>query len=156
MRALSNNRNRAGLEGGAMQINPNTAFGSRVGRRLQDEQIIWLATVRSDGTPEPNPVWFLWDGSTFLIYGMRGSQKLAHLARDPHVTLNFNSDAEGGNVVVITGAARIDPSAPSADQNANYLAKYRSSIQRLGTTPETFAKEYPTPIRVMPEHLRGF
>lgn len=138
-----------------MQINPNTEFGARVERRLRDERIIWLTTVRSDGTPEPNPVWFLWDGSTFFIYGKRDSHKLEHIGHDPRVSLNFNADAEGGNVVVFTGEARVDTAAPPADQNSAYLAKYRSSIQHLGMTPESFTQEYCAPIRVTPKHLRG-
>ena len=37
-----------------------TPFGDRVRERLVDEQVIWLTTVGADGTPQPNPVWFLW------------------------------------------------------------------------------------------------
>jgi hypothetical protein len=33
-------------------------FGARVARRLQEERIIWLTTVRSNGTPQRSPVWF--------------------------------------------------------------------------------------------------
>ncbi|MGH2457846.1 MAG: TIGR03667 family PPOX class F420-dependent oxidoreductase [Chloroflexota bacterium] len=138
-----------------MQIDTGTAFDARVERRLHDEQTIWLTVVRSDGTPEPNPVWFLWDGSTFLIYGKRDSHKLEHLARDRQVSLNFNSNVHGGNVVVFTGVATIDASAPPADQNPPYLAKYQQDIQRIGLTPESFAHAYCASIRVTPTHLRG-
>jgi PPOX class probable F420-dependent enzyme len=138
-----------------MQINPNTEFGARVQRHLQDERVIWLTTVRPDGTPEPNPVWFLWDGATYLIYGMRDSRKLAHIKHDARVSLNFNADAEGGDVVVFTGEARVDSAAPPADQNSAYLAKYGSGIQQIGMTPASFAREYPDAIRVTPTHVRG-
>lgn len=138
-----------------MHIDTATPFGTRVERRLHDEHAIWLTTVRSDSTPEPNPVWFLWDGSTFLIYGKRDSHKLEHIARDPKVSLNFNSDPQGGDVVVFTGTATIDSSAPPADQNPPYLAKYQQDIQRIGLTPVSFARAYCAPIRVTPTHLRG-
>ena len=47
---------------------PSTPFGQRVQRRLRDEQVIWLTTVGADGTPQPNPVWFLVDGTTVVVY----------------------------------------------------------------------------------------
>jgi len=48
----------------------STPFGERVARRLRDERLIWFTTVDAKGTPQPTPVWFLWDDatSTILIY----------------------------------------------------------------------------------------
>ena len=34
-----------------MQIDTTTDFGKRVERRLREETMIWLTTVRRDGTP---------------------------------------------------------------------------------------------------------
>ena len=45
-----------------MLIDSSTEFGKRVEQRLRDEQIGWIVTVGTDGTPQPSPVWFLWDG----------------------------------------------------------------------------------------------
>ena len=47
--------------------------------------MIWLTTVRPDGRPEPSPVWFLWDGETFLIYSQNSSK----------VALNFDGEDSG-------------------------------------------------------------
>ncbi len=41
-------------------------YGERVRRRLTGEMTIWLTTVGRDGTPQPNPVGFLWDGGDSL------------------------------------------------------------------------------------------
>ena len=139
-----------------MQIDTSSEFGSRVARRLRDERIIWLTTVRADGTPEPSPVWFLWDGSTFLIYSQPNKLKLRNIARDPKVALNFNSDEGGGDVVVFTGEAKIDTSVPPANQVPDYIAKYRDSIRDIGMTPVSFAQSYSVPVRVTPTKLRGF
>jgi PPOX class probable F420-dependent enzyme len=138
-----------------MQIDTSTEFGARVVRRLQDEIIIWLTTVAADGTPAPRPVWFLWTGTEFLIYSQPRTAKLRHLGRDPRVALHFNSDDQGGNIVVFTGTARVDAAAPPADREAAYLAKYRTHIQQIGMTPESFARAYAVAIRVTPEALRG-
>jgi PPOX class probable F420-dependent enzyme len=136
-----------------MRISTATKFSPQVESRLRDEQIIWLTTVRADGTPEPNPVWFYWDGSNFLIYGRRGSHKLEHIARDPRVALNFNSDDYGGNVVVFTGDARIESTTDPVDPA--FLAKYRTGIQQIGLTPEGFARDYGVRIRVTPTNVRA-
>jgi hypothetical protein len=43
-------------------LDATTEAGGRAERRLREEQIAWLATVRSDGQPQSVPVWFFWDG----------------------------------------------------------------------------------------------
>jgi PPOX class probable F420-dependent enzyme len=134
----------------------NTEFGARVQRHLENEQVIWLTTVRDDGTPQPTPVWFLWDGKTFLIYSKPQAFKIRNIARNRRVALNFNSDPKGDEVIVFRGNASIDRTSPPANQVPEYLEKYRSGIQELGSTPEEFAREYSETIRVHPTRLRGF
>ncbi len=137
-------------------IDLNTEFGARVARRLDQEIVIWLTTVRADGTPQPSPVWFWWDGTTFLIYSRPHTPKLRNIADRPRVALNFDSDKQGGDIVVFSGDALIDPNAPPADQLSPYLDKYREGIKDIGMTPSQFAQEYSVAIRVTPTHLRGF
>ena len=134
----------------------STPFGKRVAERLRDEHIIWLTTVAADGTPQPNPVWFLWDGASMLIYNQTGARRLAHVERNPRVALNFESAADGNDVIIMTGEARLSPDEPSPDKNAAYVAKYRDSIAGSFQTPENFASQYPVPLRVTIAKVRGF
>ena len=69
-------------------IDKTTEFGQRVTRRLGEERIIWLTTTGRTGTPAPRPVWFLWDGESFLIYSRPGAAKLRHILARPGVSLN--------------------------------------------------------------------
>jgi PPOX class probable F420-dependent enzyme len=140
----------------AFTIDTKTEFGQRVERRLRDEQVIWLVTVRPNGQPEPSPVWFLWDGATFLIYSQPNTVKVKDIAADPRVALHLNSAPSGEDVVILTGEAREDRSAPPVDQNPVYLAKYRQGIQSIGTTPEGMARDFSLPLRITPTKLRGF
>lgn len=135
---------------------PETPFGARVARRLRDETIVWLTTVATDGTPQPNPVWFYWDGGSFLVYTLHDAARLRHIARDPRVSLNFDSVGRGGDIIVFTGEARVAPDEPSADQNPAYLAKYRTRIDGEFGGPAAFAARYSVPVRITPSKVRGF
>jgi len=132
-------------------------FGQRVRRRLRTEKVVWLTTMGSDGTPQPRPVWFVWEErrGTLLIYSQRRTSKLRHLARRRRAAIHFNTDEEGGDVVVMTGPARVDRRALPADRRPDYVRKYRSAIRDLGMTPAFFAQEYAVAIRLRPERLRG-
>lgn len=134
----------------------STTFGARVARRLQESLIIWLTTVKADGTPEPNPVWFIWEKDTFLIYSQPSAHKVHNLTGNPKVSVHLDTDAEGSDVIVFTGQASVDASAPKADLNLAYLNKYRQGIADLNMTPESFAADYSVAIRVKPQHLRGY
>ena len=104
---------------------PSTPFGERVERRLREEPIIWLTTTGADGTPQPNPVWFLWDGDSFLVYSLPDAARLPHIQRTPRVALHFDGNGKGGDIVIFTGEARISQDDPPADQLPVYVEKYK-------------------------------
>ena len=140
-----------------MQIDTTSEFGQRVERRLREERVIWLTTVRGDGQPLPVPVWFLWDGdSEALMYTQSDTPKLRNIARNSKVALNFNSDFYGGDVVRFEAEARHDSDVPPAHANEAFLEKYRDGIETLGMTPEEFAATYSEPIRFTLSRVRGF
>lgn len=138
-----------------MMIDSSTPFGARVQERLNNEIIGWLTTVGKDGTPHPKPVWFLWDGETVLIYSQPNTAKLAHIIRNPRVSLNLDGDGRGGNIVVLTGSAVVDSTAPAANLIPAYVEKYKADIPRIGMTPESFAAAYSVAIRFTLEQLSG-
>ncbi len=128
-----------------------------VEKRLREEQVIWLTTVRADGTPLPTPVSFLWDGETVLIYTTPNSLKLRNIAGNPHAALNLNCDEWGRNVVVLIGEMHEDQATPPLIQNKVYLEKYRASISEgLQMTPESFSQKFSVPLRFTPERVRVF
>ena len=128
-----------------------TEAGKRAVERLQEEEISWMTTVRSDGQPQTVPVWFLWDDEGFLIYSQPDRQKLKNIARNPHVGLNLNSNAQGGDVVRLEGTARIVDDASPSNEVPPYVEKYRDAIARIGYDPEGFAQAYSVAVRVTPE-----
>ena len=137
---------------------PATPFGERVVRRLRDDSLIWLTTIDSKNTPQPNPVWFLWDAttSTILVYSKAGAKRHKHLQKNPQVSLNFDGNGNGGDIIVFTGEARLSPDDPSADQHPLFLAKNQNLITRDWTTAENYAAYYPVALRIYLNTLRGF
>ena len=136
-------------------IDLSTEFGSRVGRRLNVDRIIWLVTVDQNLTPQPVPVWFLWGGASFLIYSRPNTAKIRNILGHPQVALHLEGDGMGGDIVVFTGEARIDPDAPPADAVEAYIEKYAPGLERINMTPEQFAREYSVALRVTPVKVRG-
>ena len=100
-------------------------------------------------------MWFVWDGESFLIYSAPDTAKLRHIASRPLVSLNMDGDGKGGDIVVFTGRAAVDPNAPPADQQPAYAEKYRAGMGRINMTPAQFGDTYNVAIRVWPESLRG-
>ncbi len=121
---------------------------------LEAAEYVWFSTVRADGMPQPTPVWFIREGDTYLIYTIPDSQKVTNLKANPKVALSWsNDDAE--TYVVVMGEVSIDKSAPPANQNAPFLAKYREGIAEIGMTPDSYVETFSLPLRVTPLHVRG-
>lgn len=137
-------------------IDFTTEFGQRVAQQLKAEQIIWLTTIGPENSPQPRPVWFLWDGTSVLIYSQANAHKLGHMTQNSKVSLNFNTDVNGEEVSVLLGEAQLDPNTPPANANAAYVEKYEKGIASLEMTPQGFAEEYPIALKVTPTRLRGF
>lgn len=139
-------------------IDTSSEFGAKVARRLNQEGIIWLTTVRGDRTPQPSPVWFLWDGASFLIYSRPDTPKLRNIARSAQVTLNLNCDQWGNDVVIITGDARIDEAASLVREVPAFVKKYVDDLHSAKSMDDfdRIMDGYTVAIRVTPTGLRGF
>ncbi|NUS44005.1 MAG: TIGR03667 family PPOX class F420-dependent oxidoreductase [Mycobacteriaceae bacterium] len=133
-----------------------SSFGKRVRQRLRDEKVIWFTTVGGDGTPQPNPVWFLLQGNSILIYNRPDAHRLNHVERRPRVSLNLDGNGVGGDIIVVTGEAALDADAPLPHELPEYMAKYEALMGRVSGSPEGFSKEYPVPLRIAIARIRGF
>jgi PPOX class probable F420-dependent enzyme len=122
--------------------------------RLKKDLVIWLVTCGRDLHPHAVPVWFLWDGETFLIYSVPG-QKVRDMEANPNVTLHLNTDPEGEDVIRVDGTAKVVPNQPPAYQVPAYVRKYRELIKGYGWTPKVFAKQYHVAVRVRPTRFHG-
>ena len=136
----------------------NSKFGRTIKKHLKNQHFVWLTTVDVKGTPQPRPVWFIWEDDSFLIFSQPNAYKVKHIRNNHKVSLNFNTTDENGekNVIIFIGEAVIDKKVSPAHEIKAYLKKYKAGIIGLNTTPEEFSKEYSTAIRIKPTEVRGW
>jgi len=137
-------------------IDESTELGARAARRLREEIVVWMTTVTPAGSPVPRPVWFVWDGADTVVMHSQPKLRIRNLDANPRVTLNFDGDGDGGDIVVLSGTAEVDRDLPAANDSPDYLAKYDDHIARLGMSPEAFAREYSVPVRIRLTKLQGY
>ena len=112
--------------------------------RLQRERVIWLVTASKEGRPQAVPVWFLWDGRSFLVYAQDGA-KVTHIRSNPYVELHLNSDEAGDDLFRASGRASMTNATKLTDP---YVRKYRRDITDLDMTPASFVRTYHNAIRI--------
>jgi len=138
-------------------IDFSTKFGQKARQHIDKEYVIWFTTVSADLTPQPRPVWFIWEDNTFIIFSRPDAYKVAHIKQRPNVALHFNTDDKADkDVIVFLGVAEIDLNVSPPHEVPAYFEKYESGMEELGMTPETFSKEYSLAIRVKATKLRGW
>ncbi len=136
-------------------IDFTTDPGPRTLERLQTEEVAWLSTISKDDSPVPTPVWFLWENDRIVIYSQPNTGKLRAIARSPHISFHFNSDADGNDIQVISGTAQI-VQGPLAHQVPAYFEKYAKGFEHLKMSAEQMANEYNQRIELTPTKLRGW
>jgi PPOX class probable F420-dependent enzyme len=119
----------------------------QIEKHLVNDHIAWLTTVTPTGRPAPRPVWFVWDGTTVVVYSQPDGAKLKHIAANEHVSLNFNCTPDGGDVVVLSGRGEVIPGAPLPSGFPGMLDKYRARIEAMGNTQEWY-DSYSTAIHI--------
>jgi PPOX class probable F420-dependent enzyme len=88
------------------------------------------------------------------IYSQAGA-RVRNIAVNPKVTLNFDGDGRGGDIVVLSGTAQVDADAPAADANPAWLDEYAAHIEQIGMTPASYAARFSVPIRIRLTRVDG-
>jgi len=120
-----------------------------------DEPLAWLTTVTPTNRPAPRPIWFVYVDGTFVVFSQSGAAKLKHLKANPNVSISFNTNADGGDVLVVSGTAEIvEGIKPST--TPGYLDKYEALYTGIGSDVAKFDADYSVGIRVTPARSWGF
>jgi PPOX class probable F420-dependent enzyme len=106
-------------------------------RHLASDRVAWLTTVTRAGVPVPTPVWFVAQpyeaGEQIVVFCEPIARRLENIAANPNVSLHFNSDPDGGDVVVVRCTAKVLPDGSMADQ-PGYLDKYPDAAEYVPTS----------------------
>lgn len=119
--------------------------------RLHADRYGWLTTIAKSGMPVPKLVWFFFDGAGLIVYSEPTAAKVAHIARQPLISLHLDSDANGGGIVVVGGHAALDAEAVDCRDDEPYWNKYREHSAELGVTDEMPA--YSLRFRITPTRV---
>jgi PPOX class probable F420-dependent enzyme len=103
-----------------------------VSDRLTSDHYAWLTTVAKSGQPVPRLVWFFLEGSSLIVYTMPSAAKVRHARNHPTVSLNLDSDGQGGGIIAIGGTATIDAQGVDCREDGPYRAKYGEDAEKYG------------------------
>ena len=77
--------------------------------------------------------------------------KVAHIKAHPEVSLNLDSDGNGGGIVVVGGTAAIDATEVDCRADTPYWTKYRETAAKFGLTEAMAA--YSTRLKITPPRI---
>ncbi|OBK19890.1 TIGR03667 family PPOX class F420-dependent oxidoreductase [Mycobacterium asiaticum] len=119
-----------------------------VSGRLTADHYGWLTTVAKSGQPVPRLIWFYFDGTDLTVYTQPRAAKVRHIEAHPQVSLNLDSDGNGGGIIVVGGTAVVDAIDVDCRDDEPYWAKYREDAERFGLTDAMAS--YSTRLRITP------
>jgi PPOX class probable F420-dependent enzyme len=91
-----------------------------------------LATVRPDGSPQTNVMWFDWDGNVLRMTHTKSRQKFANIRNEPRVALSIADPDDQYRFLEVRG--RVE-SVEDDDETASF---YKNLQHRYGM-------DYPIP-----------
>jgi PPOX class probable F420-dependent enzyme len=132
-----------------------TLATARLQRFLEREPVVWLSTVRPDGTPHLVPIWFWWDGEALLVFSKPGARKVRNLRANPSVMLALGDAEDDFDVGLMEGRAELLDRPTRDVLPAAHLAKYADQLASIGVSAADYAATYSQVIRIVPrEFLR--
>ena len=122
-----------------------------VSNRLLSDNYGWLTTVAKSGQPVPRLIWFYFDGVKLTVYSTPRAAKVAHIKAHPQVSLNLDSDGNGGGIIVIGGLATVDATDADCRADESYWAKYSALADKFGLTDAMAG--YSTRLEIAPNRV---
>ena len=130
----------------------------KTARLFSERNIVFIATVMEDGSPQVSPVWANCKDGYILVNTAEGRVKHRNVLRDPRVAVSVVSRDDTLDMAMVRGVVAElvpDPDYAHADQLARqYLGARRYPFRRPDERRVTL-KIRPESIFVMPEPERS-
>jgi PPOX class probable F420-dependent enzyme len=123
---------------------------------LEKEPVVWLSTVRPDGTPHLVPSWFWWDGEALLVCSKPDAQKVRDLRANPSVMLALGDAEDDFDIGLVEGRAEFLDRPTAEVLGPVRLAKYADQLAAIGLDADGYAATYPQVIRIVPSDDLGW
>jgi PPOX class probable F420-dependent enzyme len=128
------------------------ATARRVLPMLGEERVVWLSTVRPDGTPHLVPTWFLWDGDALLVWSKPNAVKVRNLRANPRLMVAVGDPDADFNVGLVEAEAKLAAEGASAIPDA-FFEKYAAELAATGLDRAAFRATYGQAIRIAPRRF---
>jgi PPOX class probable F420-dependent enzyme len=116
---------------------------AEVGKLLEQPILVNLGTVRPDGAPQVNPMWFVWDGEFIWFTHTTYRQKYRNFAHEPRVSVSFLDPENKYGYTEIRGVVdHIDP-----DPEAKLYQRLSEWYDGTPVTPKDAADRVAVAIR---------
>ena len=125
----------------------------RIDRMLRTEPVIWLSSVRPNGSPHLVPIWFSWDGRAILIATKPDAQKVRNLRANPTAMLALGEAEDDFDVGLIEGHAELLDTPAADGLPGAHLDKYADRLAAIGVGREEFLATYSQLIRITPSRF---
>ncbi len=120
---------------------------------LLEPNIVHLATLMADGSPQVTPVWVDYDGTHILVNTALGRVKARNLERDERVALSVTDRNSASRTVSVRGRV-VEITEEGALDHINKLAKkYRGTDHYSGPVTERRIIVRIEPVRVLERGL---
>ncbi|MFL5777301.1 MAG: pyridoxamine 5'-phosphate oxidase family protein [Chloroflexota bacterium] len=131
-------------------MNERSVADARNARFLERQPIVWLSTVRPDGTPQVIPVWYWWDGEALVIFSKPHAQKVRNIRSNPAVALALGEPDDDFDVALVEARAELLDTPTAAVLPEPFLEKYANRMAAVGLDRATFAATYSQVVVVVP------
>ena len=121
----------------------------KVVKLFQQKNIVFIATLMKDGSPQLSPVWANCDSNYVYVNTAEGRIKHKNILRDPHVAISVVSSNNPLDMTMIRGI--VEEIIPDYD----YLHADKLTMQYMGKNHYPFKREDEKRIilKIKPEHI---
>jgi PPOX class probable F420-dependent enzyme len=156
MLAVAPAEGRGGPNTSPLSTRPALEPGSALDRRIRSESVVWLTTVSADGRPHVVPVWFDWDGETFLVFTKPEAKKARNIRLNAAVMLALGDPRSDFDVLLIEADAE-SLAAPSSEiAPMAFFDRYAAWMAAIGLSRSEFLTTYSLALRIRPTRYLGW